>query len=263
MSTLLERARRGESLADLPIRDMHGHVGAYQFAIPDLSGEGMLRVMDRLGVQCIMLSHIQCEALHARRGNEALLQVIRAFPGRILGYAIHFPTSAAEVTAEMERCVQAGFSGLKLENVNGHSYLNPAYAGAYAIANECQMPILLHTWGGINAEFAEIRQLTRRYPRAAFLLAHAGANHGERAILDLARECENVYLDLALSASPRGLVERLVAGVGAGRVTYGSDCYFISMTHQIGKVLGADIAEEDKRLILSGNAQRILERILR
>ena len=258
MKTILERARAGECLADLDIIDMHGHVGRYQSPVVDLSAEGLIRVMDRLGVKKLFLSHIQCEAMHAREGNDELMAILRAYPDRLLGYVILFPWSAAEVAAEMKRCLAGGFTGLKLENVNGHSYLNPAYAGAFALANEQRLPILLHTWGGAQNEFAEIRELTVRYPESPFLLAHAGAMGMADQYIALARERANVYLDLALSATPPDLVERLVAGVGADRVIYGSDCFFLSMTYAIGKVFGSRIPDEDKLKILSRNARRIL-----
>ena len=35
MSTLLDRARRGETIADLDIVDIHGHLGRYQYAVAD------------------------------------------------------------------------------------------------------------------------------------------------------------------------------------------------------------------------------------
>jgi predicted TIM-barrel fold metal-dependent hydrolase len=263
MNPILERARDGECLADLDIVDLHGHVGRYLFPIEDLSAAGLLRVMDRLGVKKLFLSHIQCEAMLAREGNDDVLAIIRAHPDRFMGYAILFPTSEAEVTAEMKRCLAAGFIGLKLENINGQSYLNPAYDGAYALANERRLPILLHTWGGANNEFAEIRELTLRYPDSPFLLAHAGAGGSADLYIALAHERENTYLDLALSGSPPDLVERLVAGVGADRVTYGSDCYFLSMPYAIGKVFGARIPDQDKLKILSGNARQILNGIRR
>ena len=263
MSTLLDKARRGERLTEFDIVDLHGHLGRHQHLIPDLSAAGIVRVLDRLGIRAIMLSHMQCESMHARRGNDALLEAMRAFPGRILGYVIQFPTSRAEVAAEMERCLAAGFSGLKIENVNGHSYLNPAYEPAYAIANARCLPVLLHTWGCKDQEGEEVRTLAGRYPEAAFLLAHTGASGEERNYLEMARAFGNVYLDLALSVGPRGLLERLVGAVGADRITYGSDCCFFSMTQQIGKVLGADIPDSDKAQILSGNARRLLARIVR
>lgn len=258
MKSILERARAGECLVDLDIIDLHGHIGRYQSPVVDLSAEGLIRVMDRLGVKKLFLSHIQCEAMQAREGNDEVMAVLRAHPDRFVGYVILFPWSAAEVTAEMKRCLAGGFTGLKVENVNGHSYLNPAYAGAFALANERRLPILVHTWAGAQNEFVEIRELTARYPDSPFLVAHAGAMGTADQYIALARERSNIYLDLALSATPPDLVERLVAGVGADRVTYGSDCYFLSMTYAIGKVLGSRISDADKLKILSLNARRIL-----
>ncbi len=263
MDDFLSLGRRGESLAHLRIMDLHGHIGRHLFPIADTGAGNIVRVMDRMGVEALMITHIQCEAFRFSEGNSEVLAAMRAHPGRILGYVIVFPTSEEEVTREMSERVAEGFTGLKIENVNGHSYLNPAYRGALRIADERRMPVLLHTWGDTNREFDEIRTLAQSYRRVSFLLAHAGAASSEAAAVDLAREIPNLYLDLALSAAPRGIVERLVSGVGAERVTYGSDCCFISMTHQIGKVLGAKIPDSDKLLVLGGNARRILSQVER
>lgn len=261
MKTLLERARSGESLADLEIVDMHGHFGRYLHAIPDLTAEGLVRVMDRLGVRSILVSHMQCMSQHTHRGNEEVLTAMRAFPGRILGYAVVWPVDG-DTRAEMEWCAAHGFTGLKLHSSNGFAYTDPVYAGALSVANERRMPVLLHAWGAAS-DFAAIRELAAKYPEASFLFAHSGTGGAEAECIRLAREVPNAYLDLAYSQGPRGLVERLVAGAGAEKVLFGSDCYFFSMTQQIGKVLGADLSDGEKRKILSENALRILERVQR
>ncbi len=94
---------------------------------------------------------------------------------------------------------------------------------------------------------------------AAVLLAHACCSN-ESLYFDAVRECPNVHLDLELSKSPRALVERMVANVGADRVVWGSDAYFYAMAGQLGRVLGARLGDDEKRRILSGNAGRILSR---
>ena len=263
MSDLLSLGRRGESLSRFQVTDLHGHIGRHLFPIVDTGARSIVRIMDRIGVEALAISHLQCEAFRYREGNAGVLAAMRAHPGRVLGYVIVFPSSEAEVTREMSGRVSEGFTGLKIENVNGHSYLNPVYRGALRIADERRMPVLLHTWGGAGGEFDEIRELARSCRRVSFLLAHAGAASSEEAAIALARDIPNLYLDLALSAAPRGIVERLTRGVGAERVTFGSDCCFISMTHQIGKVLGAKIPDSDKLLVLGGNARRILSLVER
>jgi predicted TIM-barrel fold metal-dependent hydrolase len=121
------------------------------------------------------------------------------------------------------------------------------------------MPVLLHTWG-IESQLAAVRAVAARYPDASYLAAHAGSAN-EAAYIRLAAEMPNIYLDPTLSAAPRGLIERLVAGAGADKVVWGSDCCFLSMTQQLGKVLGARISDDDKKKILADNAVQILARI--
>ena len=259
--TLLARGRRGDALGDLAIVDMHAHFGRYMQAIPDLSAEGLIRVMDRLGVASVMVSHMQCTSLFARRGNDEVAAVMRAYPGRVRAYAVVSPVGPPGPAAELKRCLALGFSGLKIHTANSFAYTDPAYAGAFEIAAERRLPVLLHTWGA-EADFKAVRELAARYSGAAFLIAHSGAGNGETECIRVARELPNVYLDLAYSMGPRGLVARLVNGAGADKLVYGSDCYFFSMQQQVGKVLGAAVTDADKRRILSTNARGLLERVV-
>jgi predicted TIM-barrel fold metal-dependent hydrolase len=217
--------------------------------------------MDRLGVHTILVSHMQCTSHRVQRGNDEVLAAMREFPGRVLGYVAVSPATG-ETDAEMARCLGLGFTGLKLHSYSGFSYTDPVYAGVLARANERRLPVLLHTWG-TAADFAAVAELASRYPQTSILVAHAGAGNGEAECMRVVRDHANVYLDLALSIGPRGLVARFVDGVGADRVVYGSDCYCFSMTQQIGKVLGADIPDAAKRRILSLTAQRLLARVQR
>lgn len=258
--SLLARGRAGETLADLDIVDMHGHVGAYDFAIPGRTPEAMVAAMDRIGVRQILCSHMACITGQVETGNREMLEAMRACPGRILGYATVWPESAEAVEAETRHCLDAGFTGVKLHNANGFPYDDPAYAPALALANERRRPVLFHTWGQ-PAEMAQVRRLSARYPSAALLLGHSGMNHPEEYV-QIARECANVYLEICGSVWPRGTLERLVEGAGVERVVWGSDAYFMSQAHQLGKVLGATCDDAVKRQVLSTNARRILNAIL-
>jgi len=260
MSALLDTGRAGRSLAAFDIIDMHGHLGPCAFTVPDLSPAGLVAAMDRIGVRAIIVSHMQCLGPEVAAGNREVLAAMRAFPDRILGYAALWPESEEAVQAEAEWALAEGFTGFKVHNSNGFPYTHPAYAPAYHLASKERRPVLLHCWGG-EREFAEAATVAAAYPEASVLLAHAGSENIE-GYLRLAREYANVSLDLCFSASPRGLVARLVQGAGPEKVVWGSDAYFYSETHQIGKLLGADLPDEVKLQVLSGNARRILGRIV-
>ena len=261
MTSLLERGRRGETLADLDVIDMHGHLGRVGFAVPDQSAEGLVAVMDRIGVKSILCSHVRCMFGRVDVGNRAVLEAMRAAPGRILGYVIVWPAEGDRVRAETARCIDDGFTGIKLHNSNGFPYTEPAYEPALEIANDRRLPVLLHTWG-TDEMFSQVRTIAEKFPRLNLLLAHAGSSRVEEYV-KIARELENVYLDICMSATPRGLVERLFAEAGHDKVVWGSDATFLNMAHQIGKVLGARLSDEDKRKLLSANARRILEQVER
>ncbi len=258
MSSILEMARNGEPLP-FEVIDLHGHLGRYNFPIMDQSPASMVKVMDRLGVDKIICSHMQCMASSSAIGNDEVYAAMQAFPGRIFGYVVTFPSCRQAVKAEVEKRIGQGFTGIKLHSSNGFSYNIDAYHAAYEIAHDLRLPILFHTWGQGSC-LNELKEISRRYPDTSLLAAHAGAAN-EAGYIALARECPNIYLDLAFSASWRGLVKRFVDAVGPEQVVWGSDAYFFGQAQQLGKVAGADISDECKKMIFGGNAARILSRI--
>ena len=261
MSTLLDRGRRGEFLADCEIIDMHGHLGLAGFAIPDVSAASLVKGMDRVGIHCCLCAAMPSPSAAAAAGNDLVLSAMRQYPGRILGYAVAFPLDAPTVRQEVRRRLDEGFTGIKLHNLNGFPYNDPAYEPAYAIANERRLPVLLHTWAQ-DREFEDIRAVSDRYPEAVFLLAHAGTDK-EQEYYRIAEQRPNVMLDPTISRIPRGLIERMVQAVGAEKIVWGSDAVFLDQAHQLGKLLAAKITDEQKKTIFSGNAKRILGGIRR
>ncbi len=55
MSDYLRRAREGQP-SGIEIIDMHGHIGRYSFAIPELAPATIVESMDKLGIVSILCS---------------------------------------------------------------------------------------------------------------------------------------------------------------------------------------------------------------
>jgi hypothetical protein len=102
----------------------------------------------------------------------------------------------------------------------------------------------------------ELAELAGRHPQAKLICAHVGGDWelGIRAI----RPHPNIYADLAGGDPTAGLTEMAVRELGAGRVVYGSDAGGRSFASQLGKVFGADIPENARRLILANNLKSLL-----
>ena len=255
MSDLAERARRGEPLGLPGIVDMHAHLGPWhKHPMLGTDADSMVRRMDRVGVERMMVSHHACVSGHVRYGNAQVLDAMRRHPGRILGYATVFPVTPELGIEELRRCFDAGMPALKIHDSNTIPYTSPLYEPIWAFADDHRMPVLLH--GGLR----EAPELAPRYPNARILLGHAGAvRPAEYA--ECARRYPNVILDLASSGCRYRLVEFFVREVGAERVTWGTDMPWIPVEQQIGRVVFAEISEDEKRQILVENPRRLLERV--
>ena len=103
-------------------------------------------------------------------------------------------------------------------------------------------------------------ELAKRHPKANIICGHTGGNWelGIRII----RSTKNVYADLAGSDPTAGYTEMAVRELGAERVIYGSDVGGRSFASQVAKVIGAEISDADKKLILGGNMRRLLQPVL-
>jgi predicted TIM-barrel fold metal-dependent hydrolase len=167
---------------------------------------------------------------------------------------------------EFDRCVRDGpmvcIGEVQADLLCSAPQLDPIVDRAVQL----NVPILQHTW--LNSEGNgpgestphDVVELARRHPRAKLICGHTGGNWelGIRII----RDAKNVYADIAGSDPTSGFVEMAVRELGAERVIYGSDVGGRSFASQIAKVLGAEIPDPAKELILSGNIRRLLQPVL-
>lgn len=256
--SLRDRALAGLPLEGELIVDAHGHLGRYgPFNMPTPTAEEAIVVMDRVGVDVLCVSHVLSLVGDYTRGNDLVGQAIRDYPGRFLGYAVANPNYPQGIRAELERCVEElGMRAIKVHNsLHDYPVDGPAMMPIYEYAAERGLPVLGHGFGDARA----MDVLTKRFPTVDFIVAHSGGGYRGRPepVVELAAERDNLYLDVCSSLVPNGGIEALVGRVGAGKILFGSDFTWQHLTHQIGRVLLADLTEADKRAILGGNAARI------
>ena len=264
MDDLWNAAAAGEPLSELGIFDCHTHLGPWSgFHIPgDAGAAGLVRVMDRLGIATIVCAPHLGIGPDDRAGNDLLRRAMDEHPGRILGYcAVNPNRSEPHKLAELQRCADdARFVGVKIHpSLHRHPLEGPGYQVVWEFATERGWPLLTHTWGGDpHCSPSMLAGPARRYPRVTILVGHCGANlQGIEESIAAAREHANVYLDITASYMPYGILERMVAEVGADRVLFGTDMPFLDPRPKITQVAGARIPVEDKRKIFAENARRV------
>ncbi|MBI5092627.1 MAG: amidohydrolase family protein [Candidatus Hydrogenedentes bacterium] len=247
-----------------PVIDVHAHSGAWERTItPHRSAAATLDSMDRCGIDKIVMSSFAAIHGETRRGNRQTAELIDQCIGRVYGYAVINPHYPEEVPAELEFCFREarGFVGLKLHcGLHGVRVEHPGYEEALAFASESHLPVLVH--GGGQDKWESVAQ---KYPGASFIIAHACAWDGHdvagRTLFGLARDVENLYVDVAGSAAHRDAMAALVALTGAGKILFGSDYPMFDLAFELGRVTLSALAMEDKAAICAGNAQRIFHRL--
>lgn len=196
-----------------------------------------------------------------RAANDHVLEAIARFPDVILGYCYVSPQHPKESLEEIRRCVEDGpMVGVKLWVARKAS--DDSVDVILREAARLNAPVLQHAWykttGNLLGEStpADVAQMACRHPDVLIQMAHLHGG-GERGVQDIA-PYPNVVVDTSGGDPEAGLVEYAVQELGAERIVFGSDVPGRDFSVQLGKVMGADLTEAQRRLILGGNMTRIL-----
>jgi hypothetical protein len=254
------------------IWDDHCHLGQVPGDTPEERMTALVRFADRVGIERLLVSQGYSADLHPtpeqfREENDRVMRAVRLFPNRSYGSVYLSPAYPEFSVQEFDRCVRDGPMVCVGEIEADKPCSVPEMDRIVERAAAMNMPILQHTWLKIGGNEPgestpyDVVALARRHPGVSFVCVHTGGDW-ERGIR-IIRSTKNVYAEIAGSNPTAGFVEMAVRELGAERVIYGSDVGGRSFASQVGKVLGADVPDAAKELILGGNLRRLLEAVLR
>jgi predicted TIM-barrel fold metal-dependent hydrolase len=254
----LERfGRSGRPPKDLRVVDCHGHLGgqARDYHLPDSTLEATLHEMDRLCVRkvCVFsFAGVWSDEVH---GNNIVIDAVKRYPDRFVGFTMVNPHRGEKaMLQELGRCQKLGLRGVKLiGSYQGYPGDGPLIDVACKWAHEHRQIVLNHEW----ASPQQIERLAAKYPNACFLFGHA-----YNAFAEPVTKRKNVYV----CSCPLWHVddtEKWVHAIGPDRLLFGSDLQDLPVAWGLGPILFARIPSEQKRMILGGNLDRILQRYSR
>jgi predicted TIM-barrel fold metal-dependent hydrolase len=261
MMTLAEKAQRGLPLGNIPIIDAHNHLGRWNaFYVPDGGTiEQMIAKMDALGIDRVCVTAHSSIGPDYVYGNDMVLDAITRHPDRVIGYVTVNPNYPEDMRHELDRCfAHPGFRAVKLHpECHSREVDHKNYAPAYEEAQRRGCPVLIHVWG--PAAVMAVDRLAPRYPDAKFIMAHTG---GDAKTMELAlgviNRHGNVYGDFAISTALEGNVEWFVREVGSKKVIFGTDMPFFDPAPCVARIAMADISDEEKLDIFSGNITSLM-----
>ena len=239
--------------------DFHGHVGRWDSLMMVDDPAPMLAAMDLVGIDKSCLFNI----FHPDgvRANDETAAFVARHPDRFVGFAHVSPLMPDRMVPELERAIdRLGMRAIKIYPVYTPYPLNhPIWDPVYRFAAERELAVITHTGGEETTAPRHLGEVAPRFPGARLVAGHSGNVEPYRSqAIKVAQCCPNVYLETCSSYRTPGVIEELVEKAGADRVLFGSDTPLMDPRSQIGKIITADISDEDKRLVLGENARRLL-----
>jgi hypothetical protein len=241
-----------------PLRtfDAHTHIGVNDPDTFKCTAEELLAALRMTDSRAVVFP------MHEPAGyppaNDHVIAQAAASEGRLVAFCRVDPRR--DPVAEVRRCVDAGARGIKLHPRAEQFHLDePGVREIVAEAHERHLPILVHAGRGIPALGAHVLGLAAEFPRARFILAHAG-------VCDLAwlwrrvEEFPNVFFDTAWFSVPDLLV--LFGHVAPGRILYATDIPFGSPRHAslltFRCALQAGLTAEQIAVVAGGQLERLV-----
>jgi predicted TIM-barrel fold metal-dependent hydrolase len=204
----------------LSLFDAHTHIGVNDPDTFKCTAAELLAALAPTGSRAVVFP------MHEPSGyplaNDHVIATAAASEDRLVAFCRVDPRK--DPVAEIRRCVAAGARGIKLHpRAEQFGLDEPGVREIVAEAHEGRLPILVHAGRGIPALGAHVLELAAEFPRAQFILAHAG-------VCDLAwlwrrvDEFPTLFFDTAWFSVPDLLA--LFAYVAPGRILYATDIPF-------------------------------------
>lgn len=252
------------------IVDCHAHVWGANGKLNQEECEHLIEAADALGIEKLCVSRPipggSPSPEEFRGMNNVVIEAMRRYPDRLLGYAFVNPGYSREAMAEMERCIgEHGMIGIKL--YNQYYISDPAVYPVIEKAIEMKAVILSHAGKAMDpvtranqpflSDGTHFAKVARIYPEATFIQGHIGGGGDWEWTIKALRGVPNVYLDTSGSVVDDGMIEMAVRELGVERILFATDMTFEG---GVGKILGAELTERERQLIFWENFHAMLRR---
>jgi len=204
--------------------------------------------------------------------NDYILESIARYPKRLIGFCTVQPRSLEAALDEIERCAQEGVRGVgemrpdtQSLDLRDREVMQPFIE----VITRHNLILLTHASEPVGHEYQGKGSITpdilypliTGYPELTLVCAHWGGGLPFYALMpEVKKAMSNVFFDTA--ASPflyiPQIYNQVIQLVGADKILFGSDYPLLAPSRLLKEIKSLDLPEETERLILSGNARRLL-----
>ncbi len=237
------------------------------------SAEDLIASMDREGIDVSVVCNIGWSSHElCVETNDYIMEAVARYPGRLVGLCALQPLAGEKALRELGRCIRGGLSGigeLRCDTQGFDMADRETMAPLAQLAVEHDLVFLTHASEPVGHSYPGKGSITpdvlyrfiQTFPDLRIVCAHWGGGLPFYALMpEVAAALSNVYFDTAASPFLYGdrIFEQVSALVGPEKILFGSDYPLIRQDRIVKSVSALNLSAEAKRMILGGNAQRIL-----
>jgi predicted TIM-barrel fold metal-dependent hydrolase len=237
------------------------------------TAEDLIASMDREGIDISVIvnygwsSHELCVET-----NNYIMESITRYPKRLVGFGAVASYHGDKSLAEIERCVKGGIKGVGelRPDVQSHETITPKMLEPFSqLLAKHNLILLTHASDPVGHQYRgkgtatpeRLEHFIANFSGVPVVCAHWGGGLPFYTLMPEVRQAlENVYFDTAISPFLyRPEIYRYVRDlVGADRILFGSDYPVITPSRLLREMDTVELSDEDREMILSGNARRLL-----
>jgi hypothetical protein len=219
--------------------------------------------MDRLRIYKALVFDSRAWLYDPKTGNDILI-------GEINGYERLVPVMVLASLVENEfggvnhlydYMEKTGAGAVRLFP-NDHNYTLNLWnvSKLFSMLNEIRLPVFLECRpleGSIDNMYGQIYDIAKFYRDIPIVLLSSGYR-SLRILYELFANCQNIHIDTSTFIAYRG-IEDIVKNFGAERILFGTRMPFMEGGVSVGRLIYADITQEDRESIASGNILKLLQ----
>lgn len=245
----------------MKIIDVHIYLGQWHWPLEDKTASDTLKVMDANSIDCGIAVGSEAIGYDFVESNAWVANEVKTDgQNRLFGYVLVNGHYVKESLAELDKYLtKSDFLGVKIHpSYSNIAVSHPNFEPIFDRIAEIGKPVLIHTDSTPTTFASNLVPVARRHPKLALIMGHMGRDHWGGAIL-VAAEVENIYMDPCCSFPDAGKIELAVEKAGAESLLYGSAMVENHPAFTSGMILDAEISQQQRELIFSGNAERLFD----
>jgi predicted TIM-barrel fold metal-dependent hydrolase len=250
------------------IIDVNVHLGKSAYGLQQ-SAIALLTSMGKSGVRISLVSCFTPPDLSFESANREIEAAVRENTTRLRGLVRIDPRQNGSLSILKKFLQKKAFAGISLNPFEQAFKVNdPLMKPFYELAEETDSPLMLESGYPIVSLPLQVAEVAREFRKVNFIMTHAGqllaSGQSESDSLRTILDNSNIYWDTSqiILSGIGGFIQQVIHSGKNGskhRAMFGSNGPQGELSVELMRVTKASISENEKRLVLSKNAEKLFK----